>query len=147
LRGLSLAGSVHESRREARGARWHDKPRLVIGTPWHLLRSLPSTVVLALWAGGLALAAGLICYAVAVTMTTTLFVCGVVLTVMLATGPGASRVRGPLRRLTTPPARRLGAWGFAAVMLTALIAFLLLRVSGHGTDWTPWDRSPFGDAF
>ena len=147
LRGLSLAGAVHESRREARGARWHDKPRLVIGTPWHLLRSLPSTIVLVLWAGGLAVAAGLICYAVAATMTSTLFVCGLVLTVMLATGPGAGRVRGPLRRVTTPPARRLGVWGFTAVMLAALIVFFVLRVSGHGTDWTPWDRSPFGDAF
>ena len=147
LRGLSLAGSEHDSRRELRGARWHDGPRLVIGTPWHLLRSLPSTVVLALWASGLAVAAGLLCYAVAATMGVTLFLCGVVLTVMLASGPGARRVRGPIRRLTTPLARRLGVWGFSAVMIAALAVFLLLRAQGHGTDWTPWQSSPFGSSF
>jgi predicted Ser/Thr protein kinase len=147
LRGLSLAGSVHRSRRELRGARWHDRPRLVIGTPWHLLRSLPSTVVLALWASGLALAAGLLCYAVAATIPVTLFLCGVVLAVMLAAGPGASRVRGPIRRLTTPLARRVPVWGFTAVMIAALAVFFVLRAQGHGTDWTPWHDSPFGDSF
>ena len=147
LRGLSLAGSVHASRRELRGARWHDGPRLVIGTPWHLVRSLPSTTVLVLWAGGLAVAGGLLCYAVAASATVTLLVCGTILAVMLGIGPGASRVRGPLRLLCTPLARRPGAWAVAALVVGALAAYLLLRVQGTGTSWTPWDGSPFGDSF
>ena len=146
LRGLSLARSVHVSRRELRGARWHDGPRLVIGTPWHLLRSLPSTAVLVLWAAGLAVAGGLLCYAVAATTTITLLVCGAVLAVMLAVGPGAGRVRGPVARLTTPLARRLGVWAVAALVIAALAAYLLIRAHGDGTDWTPWESSPFGDS-
>jgi predicted Ser/Thr protein kinase len=147
LRGLSLAGSVHGERRELRGARWHDGPRLVIGTPWHLLRSVPSTIVLILWAAGLAAAAGLLCYAVAASGGVTLFVCGVVLAVMLASGPGASRVRGPVRRMLTPFARGTRQWAVVLVIVVALAVYLLLQIDADGTNWTPWQSSPFGSSF
>jgi len=147
LRGLSLAGSVHEERRELRGARWHDGPRLVVGTPWHLVRSVPSTIILVLWSGGLAVAAGLLCYAVAATATVTLFVCGVVLAVMLASGPGARRVRGPVHRVLLPLARGKGRWGLALLVLLLGAGFLVLKLHGSGTDWRPWHESPFGSAF
>lgn len=147
LRGLSLAGSVHGERRELRGARWHDGPRLVIGTPWHLVRSIPSTIVLVLWAGGLALAAGLLCYAVSATSGVTLYVCGVVLAIMLATGPGAGRVRGPVRWVLSPLARSTGRWAVALLVLAAVAIYLVLRFHAQGTDWAPWRESPFGSAF
>jgi len=147
LRGLSLAGSAHEERRELRGPRWHDGPRLVIGTPWHLVRSVPSTIILVLWAAGLSIAAGLLCYAVAATSTVTLFVCGVVLAVMLASGPGARRVRGPAQRVLLPLARGKGRWGLALLVLLLGAGLLLLKLHGSGTDWRPWHASPFGKAF
>lgn len=147
LRGLSLAGSVHEERRELRGARWHDGPRLVIGTPWHLVRSVPSTIILVLWSAGLSVAAGLLCYAVAATGTVTLLVCGAVLATMLVSGPGAGRVRGPAQRVLLPLARGKGRWGFALLVLLLVAGFLLLRLHENGTDWRPWHDSPFGSAF
>lgn len=147
LRGLSVAGSVHAERRQLRGARWHDKPRLVIGTPWHLFRSVPSTVVLVLWAGGLAVAAALLCYAVSAAAGVTLFVCGTVLAIMLATGPGAGRVRRPARRILTLLSRGTAGWGVTAILLVAAGIYLLLRIQGSGTDWSPWHHSPLGDAF
>ncbi|WGL53630.1 serine/threonine-protein kinase [Nocardioides sp. BP30] len=147
LRGLSLAGSVHGERRELRGARWHDGPRLVIGTPWHLVRSVPSTVVLVLWAAGLALAAGLLCYAVAAPGGVTLYVCGVVLATMLACGPGGSRVRGPVRRVLGPLSRSTRRWAAAMLVLAAVAVYLIVRFHAGGTDWTPWHDSPLGSAF
>ena len=147
LRGLSLAGSVHGERRELRGARWHDGPRLVLGTPWHLVRSIPSSIVLALWAAGLSVAAGLLCYAVAATSTVTLFVCGIVLVLMLVSGPGAGRVRGPARRILLPLARGKGRWGLTLLVLLLGAGCLLLKLHGSGTDWRPWHESPFGSAF
>jgi predicted Ser/Thr protein kinase len=147
LRGLSLAGSVHGARRELRGARWYDGPRLVVGTPWHLVRSLPSTIVLVLWSAGLTVAAGLLCYALSATSTVTLLICGVVLGVMLAIGPGAHRVRRPVGRLFGPLGRRAGRWAIAMLVLAAVAAYLLVQLNAQGTDWTPWHGSPFGSAF
>lgn len=141
LRGLSLAGSVHGERRELRGARWYDGPRLVVGTPWHLVRSLPSTVVLVLWAGGLAVAAGLLCYAVAAGTTVTLLACGLTFAVMLACGPGGSRVRGPVGALLRPAARTGRRWCVALLVLAGIAAYLGVRLHG-GVDWTPAGGPP-----
>jgi predicted Ser/Thr protein kinase len=142
LRGLSLAGSVHGARRELRGARWYDGPRLVVGTPWHLLRSLPSTIVLVLWAGGLAVAAGLLCYAVAATTRVTLLVCGLTFAVMLACGPGGRRVRGPVGALLRPAARTGRRWCIALLVLAAAAACLGVRLHA-GVDWAPAGGPPF----
>jgi len=142
LRGLSLAGTVHGERREARGARWYDAPRLVVGTPWHVLRSVPSSVVLVLWAGGLTVAAALLCYAVAAPVTVTLVICGVVFAVMLVSGPGGSRVRRPLGRVVTPLARTVRRWVLVVAFVAAAAAYLALRVHA-GTDWTPAGGPPF----
>lgn len=141
LRGLSLAGSVHGERRELRGARWYDGPRLVVGTPWHLLRSLPSTIVLLLWSAGLAVAAGLLCYAVAASTAVTLLACGLTFAVMLGCGPGGSRVRGPVGAVVRPLARRGRRWCVALLVLVAAAAYLGVRLHA-GVDWTPAGGPP-----
>ena len=89
-------------------------------TPWHLVQSIPGTVMLVLWSAGLALAAALICYAVAAGMAITLFVSGVVLALSLWWGPGGSRVRGPLARVVHPVSRSLGSWAVAMAVVAAL---------------------------
>jgi hypothetical protein len=76
LRSGSLAASTVGARREVRGRRWYDGPRLLLGAPWDLLRSIPSTLVLQLWSLGLALAAGLLCYALALDVRPTLALIG-----------------------------------------------------------------------
>jgi predicted Ser/Thr protein kinase len=141
LRGLSLAGSVHGERRELRGARWYDGPRLIVGTPWHLLRSLPSTVVLVLWAGGLAVAVGLLCYAVAAATPVMLLACGLTFAVMLACGPGGSRVRGPAGALLRPAARTGRRWCITLLVLIAAAAYLGVRLHA-GVDWAPAGGPP-----
>ena len=102
LRSGSLAASAAGDRRRLRGRRWYDGVQFLLAAPWHLTRSIAGTVLLALWSVGLALAAVLVCYAVAAGPTTTLFAGGAVFAGSLWLGPGASRVRSPLARVVAP---------------------------------------------
>ena len=142
LRSGSLAASTVGARREVRGRRWYDGPRLLLGAPWDLLRSIPSTLVLQLWSLGLALAAGLLCYALALDVPATLAVTGAVLVGSLWWGPGGSRVRSPLWRCVRPVSATPGAWAFGVGVLALLIG-AAAYVALTGTDWTPLDSRPF----
>jgi len=142
LRSGSLAASTVSSRREARGRRWYDGPRLVLGAPWDLVRSVPSTLVLMLWSVGIAIAAILVCYAVAAPLASTLFTGGVVLGVMLWLGPGGERVRGPLARVVHPLAGGLRRWAVATLVMVAVGAGCLWSLSGRGIDWFPGHDEP-----
>ena len=102
LRSASLAASATGDRRRLRGAKWYDPVLYLVGAPWHAVRSIPGTLLLVLWALGLALAAVLVCYAAAASVEVTLFAAGLVLAVSLWLGPGGSRVRGPMSRAVNP---------------------------------------------
>lgn len=136
LRSGSLAASKAGDRRRLRGRRWYDGAQFLLGAPWDLVRSIPATVMLVLWSAGLAVAGGLICYAVAATMPVTLLVCGTVLAVSLWSGPGGSRVRSPLARVVHPLAARPGRWAVALVLVLGLAALLGLLAAG-GVAWGP----------
>ena len=69
LRSGSFAASAAGYRRRLRGRRWYDGVEFLLAAPWHLVRSIPGTLLLVLWAAGLAIAAALICYAVAAGLT------------------------------------------------------------------------------
>jgi len=124
LRSGSLAGSAASTRRQLRGNRWYDSPQVMLATPWHLVQSIPGTIMLALWAGGLSLAGGLLGYAFFGTgerraAIGILATAGLLLAVALWCGPGASRVRGPLQRITHPLAARPVAWFIALLVVLA----------------------------
>lgn len=146
LRSGSLAGSGHAERRQLRGRKWYDAPRLVLGAPWDLVRAVPSTLLLGLWAVGLGVAAALICYAVAAPVELGLGVSGFVLVLALWWGPGGARVRGPVGRLVRPVSRRTGVWLTAALVLIGLSG-LFAGLAGHGTDWRPAGGPPLGNVF
>ena len=144
LRSGSIAAGTVGARRQERGRRWWDGPRLLLGAPFDLLRSIPSTLVLQLWSLGLALAAGLLCYAVALDVPSTLAVTGAVLVGSLWWGPGGSRVRSPVGRVVRPLSSTLGVWALSLALVTVVAggaAYLAL----DGVDWTPLDAQPFGD--
>jgi hypothetical protein len=142
LRTGSLAASRVGERRRARGAKWYDGPRLVLGAPWDLVRSVPATVLLGLWAFGLAVAAMLLCYAVAAPLTLTLPVGGVVLIGALWWGPGGSRLRSPVNRVARPLARGVRSW-LVALAVVAAAGGLLGALAARGADWTPAREAPF----
>jgi hypothetical protein len=143
LRSGSLAASAAGDRRRVRGRRWYDGARFLLAAPWHLVRSIGSTVLLQLWALGLAIAGALICYAVAASPSTTLFVSGVVFAASAWTGPGGSRVRSPLSRIVTPLSRGSRTWLGAVAVVLVVAALAGLRVSVSGTSWTPGNDRPF----
>ncbi len=143
LRSGSLAAGAVGDKRRLRGRKWYDGVQLVVSSPWRLVQSLPSTLGLLLWSAGLAVAAALLCYAVAVALAPTLFVSGLVLAGSLWWGPGGSRVRGPLNRVVRPLAHRVGSW-LAAVAVLAVVALLLgFGVVSGGVSWAPASERPF----
>lgn len=144
LRSGSLAASAVADRRTVRGAKWYDGLRLVVSSPWHVVRAVTGTVVLVAWSAGLGLAAGLICYALALDVPSTLMAFGAVLGVALWSGPGASRFRSPVARALFPACRTTLPWLFTCAGLLAVAAGLGVVVAGNGVSWVPWASGPFG---
>ncbi len=143
LRSGSLAATAVEDKRRLRGRKWYDGAQLILRTPWHLVQSIPGTVMLVLWSAGLAVAAALICYAVAAGIGATLFVSGVVLAQALWWGPGGSRLRGPLARVVHPVSRNVGSWTIAIAVVVVLAVLSGVRVAADGVSWLPASERPF----
>lgn len=144
LRAGSLAASAVADRRSVRGVKWYDGLRLVVSSPWHLVRAVTGTVVLVSWSAGLGLAAGLICYALALDVPGTLLAAGATLGVALWSGPGGSRFRSPVARALFPLCRRPVPWLLCCAGLLALASLLAALVAGQGVSWVPWSNGPFG---
>ncbi|PVG81432.1 hypothetical protein DDE18_18275 [Nocardioides gansuensis] len=145
LRSGSRAGSAVGQRRQLRGRRWYDAPALLLATPWHLVAALPGTLMLVLWSLGIAAATGLVCFALALGLTESLGVVGFAFGLGMWWGPGSTRVRGPVRRVTDPVAARPVAWLLVTVMVLAGGAGLGAAAVSEGTRWTPDDTRPFAD--
>ncbi|GAA4104049.1 protein kinase domain-containing protein [Nocardioides kongjuensis] len=143
LRAGSLAASAVASRRTVRGVKWYDGLRWVTTSPWHLLRAVTGTVVLVSWSAGLGVAAGLLAYALALDVPTTLLAGGATLGVALWSGPGSSRFRSPLSRVLAPLARRPVPWLLTCALVLAVAAGLGVLVAGNGVAWFPWTTGPF----
>jgi hypothetical protein len=143
LRSGSLAASAAGDRRRLRGRRWYDGVQFLVAAPWHLVRGVPGSLLLALWSAGLAAAGGLVCYALATAATVTLFACGLVFAGSLLLGPGSSQVRSPLARVADPLASSVRSWLVALLLVLAGAAALGVAVQSGGTDWAPYDRAPW----
>jgi serine/threonine protein kinase len=145
LRSGSLAGSAVGARRQVRGARWYDAPQLLLATPWHAVAAIPGVLMLVVWSLGLAMAAALLCFAAGLSLTTGLGVIGVVLALAMWWGPGSSRLRRPVQRLSHPLAARGVPWFLATLVLLAGAAGLAAAATSDGTQWTPAADRPFAD--
>jgi hypothetical protein len=145
LRSGSMAASAAGDRRRLRGTRWYDGVQLLLATPWHVVAALPGTIVLALWSAGMGAAAGLLCFAAALSLTTSLAVVGLAFALGMWWGPGGLRVRSPVRRVTHPVAARPVPWFLAAILVAAAAAGIGSVANASGTDWTPADSRPFAD--
>lgn len=143
LRSASLAASATGERRRLRGVKWYDPVVYLLSSPWHVVRAIPGTLMLALWGVGLAAATALICYAAAADLDASLFATGLTFAFALWFGPGGSRVRSPMRRAINPLSRETGAWFAAVVVLVAGAGVLGYRVMSSGVTWTPDDDQPF----
>ncbi|MFC6288377.1 serine/threonine-protein kinase [Nocardioides sp. GCM10027113] len=145
LRGMSLAASATDERRQLRGARWYDPVLYLLGAPWHAVRAIPGALLLALWSAGLGVAGALVCYALATPVETMLLVAGLTFSAAVWVGPGGSRVRGPVGRVVRPVSRGTAGWLVALALLLGAAVLLGLRVEANGVDWTPDDGPPLSD--
>ncbi len=143
VRSASLAVSAAGGRRELRGGKWYDGLQLLLSTPWHLLQSFGTTMVLLLWAGGLGVAGALLGYAAALPLAGVLFLAGTLFASALWWGPGGSRVRGPMGRIVNPLAARPVVWLIAMLLLGAVAAGLGASATERGIDWSPAEQRPF----
>ncbi len=141
-RGLSLTGARATDRRGLRGSRWYDVLLTPLTAPWFLLASLPGTGLLLAWAVLLAGSAVLVLVALGAGLGWALFSLGALTGLVLWTGPGAARLRSPVRRLTHPLARSGRSWAVATAVLLALVVGGVLTVDGRGVDWSPAQGSP-----
>ncbi|GAB2881112.1 hypothetical protein GCM10027026_35030 [Myroides odoratimimus subsp. xuanwuensis] len=142
LRSGSLAASAAGERRAQRGRRWYDGIVTSLAAPWHLVGAIPGTLLLVLWALGLAAAAVLLGYAAALGMATTLAIAGAAFALGLWVGPGGDRVRGPLNRIVHPVCAGLPAWLVATALAVGLAMLLLAAVESAGVDWAPSRQAP-----
>ncbi|MBA3783641.1 MAG: serine/threonine protein kinase [Nocardioides sp.] len=143
LRSGSMSASAAGDRRRARGAKWYDGPQTLLATPWHVLAGIPGTLLLALWAGGIAAAVGLLCFAAATGPVLALGLCGAALACGLWFGPGGSRVRRPLRRVVHPLAAQPLTWLVVTAVVLAVAAGLASLATSQGISWAPASGAPF----
>ncbi|WP_418058339.1 protein kinase domain-containing protein [Pimelobacter simplex] len=144
LRAGSLAASAVAQRRTVRGIKWYDGLRWAFSSPWHGLRAVTGTVVLVSWSAGLGLAAGLLGYAIALDVPSTLLAAGATLGVALWSGPGGSRFRSPVARALFPLCRRPLPWVLTCAVLLGIAALFAALVAGNGVAWVPWTNGAFG---
>jgi serine/threonine protein kinase len=142
LRSGSLAATAAGQRRRLRGRKWYDGAQLLLRSPYDLVRSVPATLVLLLWSGGLALAAALLCYAFTAGEGLTLGVCGATFAVAVWTGPGGGRVRSPLGRVVNPLSRAWRPWAVALALVLAVFLVVGVLAESRGTRWTPGQDRP-----
>ena len=140
LRSGSLAGSAAGARRNLRGTRWYDAPQLLLASPWHVVQAIPGALLLLLWSTGLAIACGLVCYALALGTQPTLLACGAALAGSLWWGPGGSRLSGPVNRVVRPLSRSLGPWVVTWLLLLGAAIGAGAVATQQGTSWEPVGR-------
>lgn len=143
LRSGSLAGTAAGARRQTRGQRWYDGPQLLLAAPWHLVQSIPGTVMMMMWAAGLAVAGALLGYAGSLGLARTLFLSGTLFAAALWLGPGGSRVRGPLGRVVRPVSARPVVWAVGTLLVVALGTGAGALATDRGVDWAPAQQAPF----
>ena len=143
VRSGSLAASAAGDRRRVRGRKWYDGVQFLLAAPWHLVRGVPGSLLLALWSAGVAAAAALLCYGLAAGTTASLFACGLAFAASLLLGPGSSRVRSPLARVGDPLSAHVRRWLVALLLLLAVASLTGYRLETAGPDWTPSDRAPW----
>jgi hypothetical protein len=127
-----------------RGPKWYDGPQLLVAAPWHLVQSVPGTLLLVLWSAGLGLAGALLAYAVGLDQTWILATGGVLYAGSLGLGPGGPRVSGPLRHVADPVAAAPLAW-LVAVLLVLAGTGVVWGIAAEGPDWAPSQGGPLPD--
>ncbi|HET7069237.1 MAG TPA: serine/threonine-protein kinase [Nocardioides sp.] len=141
LRTCTMTVTAHGDRRRLRGARWYDVLVAPLSAPWYLVAAIPGALLLGVWAVGVGVAGALLCYAMGISTSATLFVTGLCVVGGLWLGPGAPHVRWPVRVVAHAVARRTGRWAVLTVMLLSIAGFVGHQAS-LDVGWSPFGRPP-----
>ena len=143
VRTASWSMDAMADRRALRGQRKSDSLVRTLSVPWHLLVSLPGTLVLLAASCASAALLTTVLWAFGMEDARALFTGGVLGGIVLWLGPGSRRVRRPTRRaiwLGTRPEPAAGVYIGAVVGVVVLLMVLLASV---GVLWWPADGPPF----
>jgi len=135
--------AAHERRQRRGRPRWYDAPLALTSTPWYLLVATFGTVLLLGCAIVVALALCAVLALLRAPLVPSLVVMGGGLALSLWWGPGARRVRRPVRRAAAALARGPGpAWLVAAVLAAAALACAAM-LADSGVVWDPAAGAPW----
>lgn len=142
VRAGSTAAQSLTRRRASRGAKWHDPVLVAVTAPWHVAISLVGSAVLVAWAAVLSASLLVVLVALGAADHLAFASAGAVVAVALWTGPGAPRVRTPLRRLVLPACASLLAWALTAAVLL-LASALMYAGATASVQWWPAEQAPW----
>ena len=146
LRTYSWTAEAARERTLRRGRRrWYDGPLAAATSPWYLLVATGGTLLLMVWATALAFVVGVGLLLFRVPMLNSLVVMGGALAFCLWWGPGARRLRVPVRALVLrgTGSRWIG-WTSVAVAFAAAAVCTTMLVQ-HGVVWDPLPGPPWRD--
>jgi hypothetical protein len=143
LTGLSRTQEASWRRRYARGVRWSDAPRSVLGYPWHLLAGSFGAALNVAVAAGFAGCTAVGMLVLGSTGAEALTVGGAVGGWTTWWGPGSRRVRQPLGRAADLATRRsLPGWTVVAALALGVVV-LWLATAGEPVTWAPASGPPW----
>ncbi|NUR07482.1 MAG: hypothetical protein HOQ22_19160, partial [Nocardioidaceae bacterium] len=144
VRTVSWTTESARERQHLRGRRrWFDPVLTVGSSPWYLVVATAGTLLLLLWAAGVAFVVGLAYLLFRLPLVPGLLLMGSALAVSVWWGPGSRRLRVPTRRLVIATTSRawLGWVGVAVVLVMAALCGYALLTSG--VTWEPKPGAPW----
>lgn len=145
-RTWSWSGQAARERQHLRGRRrWYDTPLTVLTTPWYLLVAGGGTVLLLGWAGVVTFVVGLGAAVLGTPLPLLLLGCGLLLGVLTWWGPGARRLRLPVRRAAGALTRDPWVGWTAVAGVVIVLAPLVLAFAAGELSWRPAPGPPWRD--
>ena len=144
VRTLSWTSESARQRQHLRGRRrWYDAPLTLALTPWYLVVATGGTLMLMAWAGFITFMVGLGVALLAPSVSVALLVLGGVLALTVWWGPGAKRLRLPVRRAVASASHDPWVgWTVVAAVVIFLAAVSYAYLTGEPT-WSPASGPPW----
>ncbi len=144
VRTVSWTTESARERQHARGRRrWYDGPLTVATAPWYLVVATGGTLVLLLWSAVLTFLVAVAYLLFRAPLVPGLLLMGAVLALALWWGPGARRLRRPVRRAAVLLTRRPWTGWLAAGALALALVLCGYGLAGSGVHWDPSPGAPW----
>jgi len=146
VRTFSWTGQAARERQHLRGRRrWYDGPLTALTTPWYLLVAGGGTALLLGWSGLVTFVVALGGALFGTPHPLLLIACGTLLGLLTWWGPGAKRLRLPVRRVAAALTRDPWVgWTAVAGMVIVLVPLALALAAGE-LSWRPAPGPPWRD--